>query len=78
MAHEVMEKRMKNKACTEKTAAQRFADGDYLKKGEIAELLGCSVSTVDKLPLPCIQIGGIKRYDSKDLRQLIDRSKRQS
>lgn len=59
----------------ELTVAEKFEKGLLLTLEEVAAMLDVSHSTVHRLDLPSIRIGRLLRYDPKDVKRLLERSR---
>jgi len=50
-------------------------NNDFLKPGQVADILQCSVATVDKLDrtgtLPFVRVGGLRRLAREDLERTL-------
>jgi hypothetical protein len=57
------------------SAAAKMATGSLMTLGEVAAMLDVAPQTVHGLPLASIRLGRVLRFDPKDVRSLIARSK---
>ena len=57
------------------SAKEKLATGALMTLGEVAAILDVVPHTVHGLPLASIRLGRVLRFDPKDVRSLISRSK---
>jgi hypothetical protein len=58
-----------------RSAKEKLSTGALMTLDEVAATLDISPQTVHGLPLPSIRLGRVLRFDPKDVRRLIARSR---